>query len=91
VISSEIFNSVPMRIIIPIATWQDKFINRPFMVPIPKTKDNGLNVDSAGNVLQIRSVTTERFVRTIGKISATVMQELVTGLIVCVEYSSEIN
>jgi mRNA interferase MazF len=34
VISSEMFSSIPMRIIIPVATWQPKFQNRPFMILI---------------------------------------------------------
>ncbi|MGD1701540.1 hypothetical protein [Dapis sp. BLCC M229] len=35
-ISSNIFSSVSVRIIIPIAKWQPKFQNRPFMISIPK-------------------------------------------------------
>ncbi|AFY49381.1 growth inhibitor [Nostoc sp. PCC 7524] len=91
VISSDIFTSIPMRMIIPVATWQPKFQNRPFMIPIPRTDQNGLDSDSAGNVLQVRSITTERFVRCLGKVSADVMQELLTGLIVCVDYNPEIK
>jgi len=34
VISSDFLLSIPMRIIIPITSWQEKFINRPFMVKI---------------------------------------------------------
>ena len=40
VISSEMFNSIPMGIIIPIATWQPKFQNRPFMIFIQRTEEN---------------------------------------------------
>jgi mRNA interferase MazF len=87
VISSDMFGAIPMRIIIPIATWQPKFQNRPFMIPIQQTDENGLDSDSAGNVLQVRSVTTERFVRCLGKVSSNVMQELLAGLIICIDYS----
>ncbi|MEG4168454.1 MULTISPECIES: type II toxin-antitoxin system PemK/MazF family toxin [unclassified Microcoleus] len=38
VISSEMFSSIPMRIIIPVATWQPKFQNRPFMILIQRTE-----------------------------------------------------
>jgi mRNA interferase MazF len=87
VISSEIFSSIPMRIIIPVATWQPKFQNRPFMISIPQSDENGLDSDSAGNVLQVHSVTTERFIRCLGKVSADVLQELLAGLIICVDYA----
>ena len=56
------------------------------MILIQLTEENCLYADSAGNVLQVRSVTTERFVRCIGKVSETVVQELVIGLIICVDY-----
>ncbi|MFQ4143218.1 type II toxin-antitoxin system PemK/MazF family toxin [Chlorogloeopsis sp. ULAP02] len=87
VISSDLFSSIPLRIIIPVATWQTKFQNRPFMISIPRTDENGLDSDSAGNVLQVRSVTTERFVRRLGKLAEEVMQELLAGLVICIDYS----
>ncbi len=34
IISAEIFNPIPLRIIIPITSWQEKFSDRPFMVKI---------------------------------------------------------
>jgi mRNA interferase MazF len=48
VISSNMLSSIPMRIIIPVATWQSKFQNRPFMIPIQQTSENGLDSNSAG-------------------------------------------
>ena len=61
VISSDLLQPISLRIIVPLTTWQEKFINRPFMVKISATSDNGLDRDSAGNVLQVRSLSTERF------------------------------
>jgi mRNA interferase MazF len=87
VISSEIFSPIPMRIVIPVATWQTKFSDRPFMILIQRTDENGLDSDSAGNVLQVRSVTTQRFVRCLGKVSLSVLQELLAGLILCIDYT----
>jgi mRNA interferase MazF len=89
VISSDSFNSIPLRIIIPITSWQDKFSNRPFMVQINANSENGLDRDSAGNVLQVRSLSTERFVRSLGQISANIIKELLSGLIICVDYESD--
>lgn len=86
VVSSNLFRTIPMRIIIPVTTWQLKFQSRPFMVPILKTSQNGLDVDSAGNVLQVRSVTTERFVERLGSVSAEILKEILAGLIICVDY-----
>ena len=56
------------------------------MILIQLTEENCLDADSARKVLQVLSVTTERFVRCIGKVYETVVQELVIGLIICVDY-----
>ena len=89
VISSNLYGSILMRIVIPIATWQDKFNTRPFMVKVPAAPENGLDLDSAGNVLQVRSVSTERFVNRIERIEIDRLKELLAGLVICVEYDSD--
>ncbi len=87
VISTDLFSSTAMRIVIPITTWQEKFVDRPFMVKIQATSENGLDQDSAGNVLQVRSLSTTRFRKRLGVISSDILNELLAGLIVCVDYS----
>jgi mRNA interferase MazF len=86
IISAELFNPIPLRIIIPITSWQEKFSDRPFMVKIEANSDNQLERDSAGNVLQVRSLSTERFVKQLGQVSDETLQELLSCLIVCVDY-----
>jgi mRNA interferase MazF len=86
IISAEIFDPIPLRIIIPITSWQEKFKDRPFMVKISASPDNNLARDSAGNVLQVRSISTERFVKHLGQVSDKILQELLSGLIICIDY-----
>jgi mRNA interferase MazF len=86
VISSNFYQPVALRIIIPITSWQEKFITRPFLIKIPSTSSNGLTRDSAGNVLQVRSVSTERFIQPIGELEDERIKELIAGLAICVEY-----
>jgi mRNA interferase MazF len=69
IISSDLFGPIAIRIAIPITSWQEKFGDRPFMVRIDANPDNGLNQDSAGNLLQIRSLSTERFIRKLGQVT----------------------
>ena len=88
VISSDLLSAIDLRIIIPITEWQDKFIKRPFMVKITKDRLNGLDKDSAGNVLQVRSVSTRRFMYKRGVIAKHIMQELLAGLIITIDYAS---
>ncbi|WP_430711997.1 type II toxin-antitoxin system PemK/MazF family toxin [Nodosilinea sp. AN01ver1] len=86
VISSNLFAPIPLRIVIPITTWQDRFDSRPFMVRLPATAVNGLSRDSAANVLQVRSLSTQRFVKKLGKLEPNWLAEILAGLVVCVDY-----
>ena len=86
IISAEAFQPIPLRIIVPITSWQEKFSDRLFMVKIEAIPENQLSRDSAGNVLQVRSISTERFVKRLGQVSDEILQELLAGLIVCVDY-----
>lgn len=73
VITADLFNPIPLRIIIPITSWQAKFSDRLFMVRINVSSENGLDRDSAGNVLQVRSLSTERFMRRLGQVSDEIL------------------
>ncbi|NET48274.1 MAG: type II toxin-antitoxin system PemK/MazF family toxin [Merismopedia sp. SIO2A8] len=86
VVSANVFNPIALRIVIPVTTWQDKFAQRPFMVPLSANQTTGLNKQSAANVLQIRSLSTQRFSKKLGRISNETMQEILVGLAVCVDY-----
>jgi mRNA interferase MazF len=86
VISSDLFDGIALKIAIPITSWQSKFSERPFMVRIDVNVDNGLEFDSAGNILQIRSLSTDRFVKRLGQVSQEILEELLAGLIVCTDY-----
>lgn len=86
VISANIFNPIALRIVIPVTTWQDKFEQRPFMVLLLSNKMTGLDKQSAANVLQVRSLSTQRFSKKLGHIANETMQEILAGLAICVDY-----
>lgn len=56
------------------------------MVKISVTSENKLTRDSAGNTLQVRSISTERFVKKTGQISDDLLKELLAALLICVDY-----
>ncbi|MEL7067845.1 MAG: type II toxin-antitoxin system PemK/MazF family toxin [Cyanobacteria bacterium J06581_3] len=89
VISADFLGKIGLRIAIPVTSWQDKFYDRPFMVKIIATSKTGLRQASAGNVLRVRSLSTERFVKKLGKVSPEILNELLAGLAICTDYASE--
>lgn len=86
VISSDTFNAQPLRIIVPITTWQEKFARWPFMIFIKQSPTNGLTQDSCGNVLQVRSVSVERLSKKIGVLSGTEIDTLIAGVALCIDH-----
>jgi mRNA interferase MazF len=87
VISTNLIGSIALRIIVPITSWQEKFAYRFFMVKISPTSGNGLSQESAGNVLQVRSLSNQRFIRRLGVLEEDSLQELLAGLAIITEYS----
>jgi len=45
-------------------------------------------VITADLVLQVRSLSTERFIRKLGQVPPETLQELLSGLIICVDYEA---
>lgn len=56
------------------------------MIQVPASVENGLSRDSGANVLQIRSVSTERFIDRLGQVEAEILEEVLGALIVCIDY-----
>ena len=86
VLSSSVFDALPMRIIIPLTTWQPRFSTQLNKVLVKATAANGLKNDSAADFLQVRAVSVDRLTSKMGRLDATVLEELVAGIAIAVEY-----
>lgn len=86
VISSDAFASASTRIIIPFTSWQDRFATHPNKLRVSSNSSNGLANESAMDVLQIRCVALERFVRRLGRLEADVVEEAAAEVIVAIDY-----
>ena len=47
---------------------------------------NGLDADSAADFLQVRSVSTERFITRLGTLEAEQVEEMVAGVVIALDY-----
>ncbi|HAF47980.1 MAG TPA: PemK family transcriptional regulator [Anaerolineaceae bacterium] len=71
---------LPLRVIVPITTWKDHYSQAPWLVQISPTKQNGLDKPSAADTFQIRSLSTERFIRAIGKVDQKIFTAILDGV-----------
>ncbi len=86
VVNSPAFNSAPVRIIVPLTSWLEEFEGRVNKLFIEATDRNGLHTDSAADFLQVRSVALERLVQRVGEVDAELVDEIVAGIAIAVDY-----
>src|ERR1700756_4549908 len=70
IVSTNQINRQGMRVVVPLTSWQERFASLPWMVLLKPDAQNRLLVPSAANVLQVRSVSTERLTQKGGVISS---------------------
>lgn len=85
VVSSTTIGILPLRIVVPFTSWQSNFGNRHWMVRIVASKENGLTNDSAADCFQAKSVSTSRFIRRMGVIPLSELDEIVKTIAIIIE------
>lgn len=71
---------LPLRVIVPLTDWKDRYQVAPWLVKVAPDKTNNLTKPSAVDTFQVRSVSQKRFVRQIGIIDAPTMAQIETAL-----------
>lgn len=80
IINDDSLGMLPLKIIVPVTDWKDKFDVAPWMVKIEPNTKNGLTKISSADCFQIRSVSQNRFYRKIGIVSTAILHEIKLGL-----------
>lgn len=80
IVNDNKLGKLPLKIIIPITDWKDRYLIAPWMVRLTPDDQNKLSKDSSADCFQIRSVAEERFLRNIGVVSSEVLSKIGTAL-----------
>jgi mRNA interferase MazF len=80
IVNDDAIGILPLKVIVPITDWKDRYAVAPWLVRLEPDVENGLDKPSAADAFQVRSVAQERFVRRLGKLSDTAMQEITKAL-----------
>lgn len=84
-VSSDLVGILPLRVIVPVTDWKDRYDVAPWMVRIEPTPANGLTKTSAADCFQIRSISTNRLVRKIGEVTVEEIEWIVQGIKLVIE------
>jgi mRNA interferase MazF len=69
-----------LRVVVPITGWQSQFQNCDWLIRVDPDKANGLDKPSAADTFQVRSISSRRFIRQLGRLTGTDMERIATGL-----------
>jgi mRNA interferase MazF len=80
IVNDDTLGKLPLKIIVPLTDWKDRYDVAPWMVKIIPDAKNGLDKESAADCFQVRSLSQERFVKRLGIVSNYIMDEVRQGL-----------
>ncbi|MEN8155497.1 MAG: type II toxin-antitoxin system PemK/MazF family toxin [Bacteroidota bacterium] len=80
IVNDDALGKLPLRIIVPLTDWKERFRSAPWMIMIKPSVLNGLVKVSSADCFQIRSVSQVRFVKRIGEISDNNLGQIKIGL-----------
>jgi mRNA interferase MazF len=80
IVNEDAIGILPLRVIVPLTDWKERYEIAPWMVRIDPEAANGLRKPSAADAFQIRSVSQVRFVNRLGRISNVHLQEILKAI-----------
>ena len=73
IVNDDAIGILPLKVIVPITDWKDRYAIRPWMVRLEPDSSNGLAKTSAVDTFQVRSVSEIRLTRNLGTLSESDM------------------
>jgi len=71
---------LPLKIIVPLTDWKDKYSIAPWMVKLNPNRQNKLIKTSSADCFQVRSLSEQRFVKKIGDVDVDTLEQIKLGL-----------
>lgn len=76
IINDNRLGKLPLRVVVPITDWKDRYNIAPWMVKIEPSVINGLSKTSSADCFQIRSLSQERLIKKLGNIDDNTLDEI---------------
>lgn len=80
IVNDNSLGKLPLKIIVPLTDWKERYEIAPWMVYIKPDSINNLTKVSGADCFQIRSIAEERFIRKIVKISSGNLEDIKEAL-----------
>ncbi len=80
IVNDNTLGRLPLKVIVPLTDWKDRYEVAPWMVKIVSDNQNKLTKDSSADCFQIRSVAEERCIKKLGRVDNDTMEKIREGL-----------
>ena len=80
IVNDDTVGILPLRIIVPLTDWKGRYAAATWMTRVESSKQNGLSKVSAADAFQVRSVSTQRFVRRLGQVEDEIIVQIQKAL-----------
>ncbi len=80
IVSDDDVGVLPLRVIVPLTDWKERYRVAPWMVRVTPSSDNGLSKISTADAFQVRSVSQQRFVRKLGQVDDATIEMIERAL-----------
>jgi mRNA interferase MazF len=80
IVSNDAIGILPLRVIVPLTDWKERYRQAAWMIFIAPDTNNRLDKPSAADAFQIRSISTQRFVRKVGVAAPEVMDAIIAAV-----------
>ncbi len=86
IVSADEIGFLPLKVVVPLTDWKDKYERVVWMTKIFPNAENNLSKISAVDSFQVRSVSQQRFVERVGKLSESEMTFIANALASVLNY-----
>jgi mRNA interferase MazF len=85
VVSRDGLGVLALRVVVPVTGWQPAFARCDWLVRLDPDSANGLEKTSVADTFQVRSISSRRFIRSLGRVSESDLNRVAVGLRVVFE------
>jgi mRNA interferase MazF len=89
VLSADAIGKLPIKLVAPITDWKDYFAQNLWHIRLDPDSTNNLTKTSAVDVLQLRGMDIQRFIRRLGDLPAEKMSEITTAVATVIEFEPD--
>ena len=85
VISSDAIGKLPLKLVVPVTNWSPAFESNIWHIRLEPNSTNGFSKASAADALQVRSISVDRFLGRLGRVSQQELEDIVQAVAAVIE------